>query len=60
MCQTQSIEETIREVIEEFDDLEDMNERYQYIIELGRDLDPLPEEFRKDEREKGNFDLIPP
>jgi cysteine desulfurase/selenocysteine lyase len=34
------------EVAEVFDFLDDWNERYQYLIELGRKIPPLPDEFR--------------
>ena len=36
---------TIDQIIENFDLIEDWEERYNYIIELGRDLPPLPSEL---------------
>ncbi len=35
---------TIDEIRENFDLLEEWDDRYRYVIELGRTLDPLPEE----------------
>ena len=37
---------TIDEIIENFDVLDDWDDRYRYVIELGRTLAPLPEEVR--------------
>ncbi len=37
---------TIDEIIENFAVLEDWDDRYRYLIELGRQLDPLPEHAR--------------
>jgi cysteine desulfuration protein SufE len=34
----------IDEIIENFAFLDDWDDRYRYLIELGRDLEPLPEE----------------
>ena len=34
----------IDEIIENFDLLDEWEDRYRYVIELGRDLPPLPEE----------------
>jgi cysteine desulfuration protein SufE len=39
---------TIEEVIENFSLLEDWDDRYRYVIELGRSLAPLPDEARTD------------
>jgi cysteine desulfuration protein SufE len=38
----------IDEIIENFDLLEDWDDRYRYLIELGRSLPALPEEARND------------
>ncbi|MCS7004317.1 MAG: SufE family protein [Cytophagales bacterium] len=46
MYTTQEIQE---EIISEFEVLENKNDQYQYIIDLGRNLPPFPEEYRKDE-----------
>ena len=39
-----TINETQNEIIEEFSDIEDWMDRYAYIIELGNQLQALPEE----------------
>jgi cysteine desulfuration protein SufE len=36
------------EIIADFDLLEDWEDRYRYVIELGRKLQPLPEAYRND------------
>ncbi|MDI9846695.1 SufE family protein [Rhodoblastus sp. 17X3] len=35
---------TIDEIIENFEFLDDWDDRYRYLIEIGRTLEPLPEE----------------
>lgn len=47
----QSVEETEKEIIEEFEDFFDWKERYQYLIELGEEL-PLLQESEKIEENK--------
>jgi cysteine desulfuration protein SufE len=39
---------SIDEIIENFDLLEEWDDRYRYLIELGRTLPPLPEQARSD------------
>jgi cysteine desulfuration protein SufE len=39
---------SINEIIENFDLLEEWDDRYRYLIELGRTLPPLPEAARND------------
>jgi cysteine desulfuration protein SufE len=39
---------TIEEIIDNFSLLDDWDDRYRYVIELGRNLAPLPEEARSD------------
>jgi cysteine desulfuration protein SufE len=39
---------SIDEIIENFDLLEEWDDRYRYLIELGRTLPPLPEDARSD------------
>ncbi len=39
---------SIEEIIENFDLLEEWDDRYRYLIELGRTLPPLPEDARND------------
>lgn len=44
-----NIEETQDEIVDEFSLFDDWLDRYQYIIDLGRKLEPLaPEEMRED------------
>jgi cysteine desulfuration protein SufE len=38
----------IDEIIENFAILDDWDDRYRYVIELGRELEPLPESVRTD------------
>lgn len=44
-----NIEETEKEIIEEFELFDEWSDKYQYIIELGQKLPKLAEEFHKDE-----------
>lgn len=44
-----TIEETEREIVEEFSFLESWEDKYQYIIDLGKKVQPLEEENKKDE-----------
>lgn len=39
----------IEELIENFELLEDWEDRYRYLIDLGEKLEPLPEEYKTDE-----------
>jgi cysteine desulfuration protein SufE len=39
---------TIDEILENFSFLDEWDDRYRYLIELGRNLDPLPEEAHTD------------
>lgn len=39
----------IKELLDEFAVFDDWTERYEYIISLGRQLPPLPDQYRKDE-----------
>lgn len=41
---TKNIEVIQNEIIEEFEDFFDWKERYQYLIELGEELPPFPDE----------------
>ena len=43
-----AIDDTLQELSEEFDLLGDWEERYRYVIELGRELEPLQEAERND------------
>lgn len=45
---------TIEELIDEFDFLDDWEDRYKFIIELGDELDDMPAEFKtEDNRVQG-------
>ena len=37
---------TIKELLENFEILESWEERYKYVIELGKKLPPMPEEYK--------------
>ena len=39
---------SLDDIIANFDLLDEWDDRYRYLIELGRDLDPLPEEAHND------------
>ena len=40
---------SLDDIIEDFSLLDDWEDRYRYLIELGRDLDPLPEAAHSEE-----------
>lgn len=40
--------QTIDDILEDFSFIDDWEERYRYVIELGRTLEPLPEGARTD------------
>lgn len=44
-----NIEQKQQEIIEEFSMFEDWMQKYEYIIELGKDLPLIPEEFKDDD-----------
>lgn len=44
-----TIQEIQDEIIEEFEFLGDWEDKYEYIIALGKDLTPFPEQFRDEE-----------
>jgi len=44
-----SSQEIQAQIIENFSMLESKNDQYQYIIELGKELETLPEQFRSDQ-----------
>ena len=41
-----TIEERQQEVIEEFEGFDDWTDKYQYLIDLGSDQQPLPSEYK--------------
>lgn len=42
-----TIEEIQKNIVEEFSVFDDWMDKYNYLIELGRDLDPMEEKYRK-------------
>lgn len=44
-----TIEQTEAEIIEEFSLFDSWDDKYEYIIDLGKKLAPLPDEHKKDE-----------
>lgn len=49
MSNNKSIEETEAEIVEAFSWFENWEEKYEYIIELGKKLPSLEEEYKKEE-----------
>lgn len=45
-----SIEEIEKEIIEEFEMFEQWDDKYQYIIDLGKSLVPMKEEWKTEDR----------
>ncbi|MGZ0187309.1 MAG: SufE family protein, partial [Alphaproteobacteria bacterium] len=45
-----SAEAAQQEIVEEFSFFDDWTDRYRYIIDLGRDLQQLPEAERSDDK----------
>lgn len=45
-----SIVETENEIVEEFAMFEQWDDKYQYIIDLGKSLEPLNEKYKTDDR----------
>jgi cysteine desulfuration protein SufE len=46
---SQTIKEIEDEIVDEFDQIDDQMDKYEYIIEQGRLLPALPEEYRTDD-----------
>lgn len=49
MREQKTIEEKEKEIIEEFSLFDSWDDKYEYIIDLGKKLPPLEDEFRKEE-----------
>lgn len=49
MHQRQTIEATEQEIVEEFSQLDSWDDKYEYIIDLGKKLAPLEPEYKIDE-----------
>ena len=45
----QKIEEIQKEILEDFDMFEDWMQKYEYLIDLGKDLPSIDEEYKTDE-----------
>ncbi len=45
-----TIEEIQKEIVEEFSFFEDWEQRYEYLIELGKDLKEMPEDEKTDDK----------
>lgn len=44
-----TIEETERDIVEEFSLFDSWDDKYEYIIDLGKKLPPLEDQYKKDE-----------
>jgi len=44
-----AIEQEQQEVVEDFALFDDWESKYEYLIDMGKDLDPIDEQYRKDE-----------
>lgn len=49
MTDTKTIEQIETEIVEEFSLFDSWDDKYEYIIDLGKKLPPLPEEYKKEE-----------
>jgi cysteine desulfuration protein SufE len=49
MKQHKAISEIEKEIVEEFSLFDNWDDKYEYIIDLGKKLQPLDEEYKKDE-----------
>ncbi|TMI74738.1 MAG: SufE family protein [Bacteroidetes bacterium] len=49
MSENKTIQETEKEIVEEFSLFDSWDDKYEYIIDLGKKLPPLENEFKKDE-----------
>ena len=49
MNNQQTIQETEKEIVEEFSLFDSWDDKYEYIIDLGKKLPPLEDQFKRDE-----------
>jgi len=49
MNKQQTIQETEKEIVEEFSLFDSWDDKYEYIIDLGKKLPPLEDQFKRDE-----------
>ena len=54
-----TIEDRQQDIISQFSDIDDWMDRYAYIIDLGNELPPLPEELKTPDRLIAEFGLMP-
>ncbi|PJZ69594.1 Fe-S metabolism protein SufE [Leptospira perolatii] len=45
-----TLEETQKEIVQEFAECSDWEERYQLLIEIGDSLDPIPDSWKSEDR----------
>ena len=50
MIEMKTIENTEQQLVEEFADLEDLFDKFGYLIDLGKNLNPLDDSFKIDRR----------
>ena len=49
MSETKTIQEVENEIVEEFGLFDSWDDKYEYIIDLGKKLPPLPDQYKVDE-----------
>jgi len=49
MSENKTIQETEREIVEEFSLFDSWDDKYEYIIDLGKRLEPLEDQYKVDE-----------
>ncbi len=49
MADQKTIEETEKEIVEEFSLFDSWDDKYEYIIDLGKKLPPLEDQYKIDE-----------
>ena len=49
MSELKTIEETEKEIVEEFSLFDSWDDKYEYIIDLGKKLQPLEDQYKTDE-----------
>jgi cysteine desulfuration protein SufE len=49
LSENKTIQEIEKEIVEEFSLFDSWDDKYEYIIDLGKKLPPLEDEFKKDE-----------
>jgi cysteine desulfuration protein SufE len=54
----QTVQDAQREIVDEFSMFEDWQEKYAHIIELGRELEPIPDAFKDEGQVWLQADLV--